>query len=587
MPTQRNEESKSFQISNDKKFNSYKVTFDEIRSPELAEGVHVSEIKFFESPNASDESIFSSSDKIDRSIENDNKEKIENDSRIEIWEFGKDSPNLSIKLTEGATKWDGSDQSLNFNSDKTLLAVAYENHSQSEIINTKDGTVAQKIPIEKLSNVSFSSIGDKLLVSDTSGKVMIWDLKSKSIILNEEAAPNIIPKWSPDEKSILLPNIKNNETAVINIETKEKLILKHESNVHNIASFSHDGSKVITLTKSDLSFNVWDIAKGVILYKLEHSLGPHSANNNQQASKWWHAGGTFSPDGKRIITFSDDMTVKLWDSINGKLLDQKNITFRIKENTEPTFDKTGSRFMIKLRQNNQCYLGTLKNNNSELPFLSKPSPNISGHAHLLNDSKIKPLHFSIGEVVSAQQIKNSNSIILANSSGKLSSYDISDGKKINSIITQNGLQFIDISNDGNIVATASEDGTTVVYNINNPDIPLLVVNNLSQDADNTVVGISFDQSGENLWICKVKGPELWNIENKEISKSFNINVTAPYFKSSEDKSLFVIFQNSSFRIYYRNQEGSLKSYGINNNSNIRSASLKIHIFSQKVWRYLP
>ncbi|MFL2450533.1 MAG: LamG-like jellyroll fold domain-containing protein, partial [Verrucomicrobiales bacterium] len=573
LPAQRNKESNSFQISNNQKFNSYKVTFDKIKSPDVAESVQLTEIKFFEKLNSKGPSIFSSSDKIDRVIENDKKERSDNDRIINIWKFGKSTPSLSIELAEGASTWEGSSRSLDFNLDKSLLAIAYENHSHSELINTQDGSIAQKIPIEKLSSVSFSSGGKKILLSNLSGRVIIWDLESESIVLEEESAPNAIPKWSPDEKSILIPNIKNNETALVNIKTKDRIILKHESNVHNIASFSPDGTKVLTLTRGDLRFNVWDIKKELILYRLEHSLGPHSSsNNNQQPSKWWQAAGSFSPQGNKIITFADDMTVKLWDSITGKLLDQKNISSRIKENTEPLFDQSGSRFMIKLRQNNNSYLGTLKNENTQLPYLNKNSPVISGYAHLLNDGAIKPLQFPLGEVISSISIKNDNEILLANTSGEISAYDLSSGKKVSSLTAQNEIKFTDISYDESMIATSSNDNKIVVLNVKNPSNPLLIVEPLSQEANDSVVDISFDQSGENIWISRVKGPELWNIASKKILKSININLTAPYSISSNDKSLFAIFQNSSFRIYYRNETGTLKSFGGNNNSNIKSAT---------------
>ena len=86
-----------------------------------------------------------------------------------------------------------------------------------------------------------------------------------------------------------------------------------------------------------------------------------------------------------------------------------------------------------------------------------------------------------------------------------------------------------------MIATSSDDGTTVVFSVNESNVPLLVVESLSQNTDETVVDISFDQSGENLWICRVKGPELWSIESKEILNSPNINVTFPYSISSDDK----------------------------------------------------
>jgi WD40 repeat protein len=65
------------------------------------------------------------------------------------------------------------------------------------------------------------------------------------------------------------------------------------------ASFSPDGRRIVTASE-DKTAKIWDAASGHLLATLQG----HSARLGFAA---------FSPDGRLIVTSSDDKTAKLWE----------------------------------------------------------------------------------------------------------------------------------------------------------------------------------------------------------------------------------------------------------------------------------
>ena len=75
---------------------------------------------------------------------------------------------------------------------------------------------------------------------------------------------------------------------------------QHEVNQVNSASFSPDGTRVVTAS-NDKTARVWDARSGQPLTEpLKHEEGVYSAS--------------FSPDGTRVVTASGDKTARVWDA---------------------------------------------------------------------------------------------------------------------------------------------------------------------------------------------------------------------------------------------------------------------------------
>lgn len=89
------------------------------------------------------------------------------------------------------------------------------------------------------------------------------------------------------------------------LESRVVLVLHHDAEVWSV-TYSPDGKRIATASQ-DKTAKIWDAATGQLLLTL---IG-HSGSVN---------GIVYSPDGKRIATTSDDHTAKVWDADTGEEL---------------------------------------------------------------------------------------------------------------------------------------------------------------------------------------------------------------------------------------------------------------------------
>jgi len=87
--------------------------------------------------------------------------------------------------------------------------------------------------------------------------------------------------------------------------SRVRALLRHEKSVSR-ATFSPDGSRIVTAS-DDHTARVWDATSGLPIQTLRgHEKAVASA--------------AFSPDGSRIVTASDDNTARVWDATSGQSL---------------------------------------------------------------------------------------------------------------------------------------------------------------------------------------------------------------------------------------------------------------------------
>ncbi|MFN6497512.1 MAG: eIF2A-related protein [Nostoc sp. DedQUE01] len=239
----------------------------------------------------------------------------------------------------------------------------------------------------------------------------------------------------------------------------------HQDSVRN-ASFSPDGKLIVTAS-NDKTARVWDTSTGKLLSELK---GHQNSVNN----------ASFSPDGKLIVTASDDNTARVWDTSTGKLLselkghqsavinasfspDGKLIVTESYDNTARVWDTSTGKLLSALK------------GHQSLVFDASFSPDGKLIVTTSYDNTARVWDTSIGKQVS--ELKGHQSLV-SNASfspdGKLiltASYDntarvwdTSTGKLLSSLKGhENFVNNASFSPDGKLIVTASDDNTARVW----------------------------------------------------------------------------------------------------------------------------
>jgi WD40 repeat protein/class 3 adenylate cyclase len=199
-----------------------------------------------------------------------------------------------------------------FSADGKLLAVRNEAYTIS-IFNTLSGDPISTIQLERdfdTSTLTFNPEGTRLSGASTATKSIIWDVKTGeelySFDISHEVSSAIgqieANAYSPDGTRLALPGV------IYDADNGKALFLLpgHTEEVTSL-SFNSDGTRLITAS-NDNTVKIWDMGVSSEVLTLSHPEG----------GKIY--GVAFSPDGKLLVTAGEDMTARVWELATGELI---------------------------------------------------------------------------------------------------------------------------------------------------------------------------------------------------------------------------------------------------------------------------
>ena len=175
----------------------------------------------------------------------------------------------------------------------------------SQLLDNDDSYTARKLFLNALSIVP---TGDKDSLSDSFCNILRRMSNNNNAILKGHISSVVDVAYSPTEP--LIASVSDT-TVIIWNETNGQILKKLYGHSDNILSvtFSPDGKKLVTAS-NDKEIRVYDISTGIECYP------PLKGHN----------GGVrlviFTPDGRRIVSASKDKSICVWNSENGQLLNQ-------------------------------------------------------------------------------------------------------------------------------------------------------------------------------------------------------------------------------------------------------------------------
>lgn len=166
--------------------------------------------------------------------------------------------------------------------------------------------------------VAWSPDGQRIVSGSNYGHIIIWDAQTGEKITHltdtnyhTNYMRNVA--WSPDGQKILAGSDK---TIIIwDAQTGKQIreiLMGHTDCVRSVA-WSPDGQKIVS-GSDDTTVRIWDAQTGKQIWctgdrSIPKGLTCHIAQVNSVA---------WSPDGQKIVTGSNDCTVRIWDAHSGK-----------------------------------------------------------------------------------------------------------------------------------------------------------------------------------------------------------------------------------------------------------------------------
>ena len=252
------------------------------------------------------------------------------------------------------------------------------------------------------------------------------------------------------------------------------------------ARFSPDGKKIVT-TSNDKTAKIWEAATGSLLADLKgHGSDVISAQ--------------FSPDGKKIVTASWDSTAIVWDVASATIV--WNLTGHSKVVYYAEFSPDGKKIITVSGDK------TAKIWDVATGKLLHDLSGEHGHTRELTYAQFSPV--CVDDSIGGKRI------VTASKDGSAKIWDGATGNYINEVRHSSDVNSVQFSPDGKLIVTASADTTTKVWNVETGKFRFEFSGHKK-----SVVSAQFSPDGKSLVTASLDSTAmLWYIDRSIDSLSF-------------------------------------------------------------------
>jgi WD40 repeat protein len=365
------------------------------------------------------------------------------------------------------------------------------------------------------SNVAWSPSGDRLIAIPQfcDYAPQVWDALTGELLATLASEPdqaNFSAAWSPDGKAILTGSL-DGYTRLWDAQSGDKLreIPAHDNYITQV-DWSPTGEQLATASNDDTA-KIWDVATGELLQVL-------SSYGDDVAGLAW------SPDGKKIAAVSLDSSALVWEAITGEILyslDGHNdqiwdvawspegnyIATDSRDGTTRVWDPGNGKQLYEFQNNleEQLVLNSIDWSPggdkllmmgvefNQIWDLSAQPPMLSGHSRGLNSAQWSP----DGKLIATASLDSTTKI-----------WDATNGELLASLVHPEAVEDLAWSPDSSHLAATSQEGSIRLWEVASQNYIVL-----PNSEGYTFTSLSWSPDGTNI-VASSKGDQvsvIWDV----------------------------------------------------------------------------